>query len=552
MSASRTTLLVAATAAALATAANAQGRRLGGIERRHVQEQAFVDTDGDGVFELLLVMRSRDPDGAGIARLRWRDDTLAADGRMQCDDPQHTLVTFADVLDQNGTEVVFASPRHTACRSWQAPDDEVRLVRGAKFDLRVDELHLSPFVLDLNQDGRLDLMLPRLNGVEPYLQEEPQDGVPGFRRMDTIAVPVDRTVGTGSGGLDQELVGGVTIPRIRTADLNGDGRPDLLTGEGKVRRYHLQRGDGRFGKAIELDLEQFVDSTPKAVIELGETLVASDEQQLQRGDVSGDGIPDYVIAHRRKVWTFVADATGPQFQKARTQAVAEDVSAMLLIDLDEDGKQDLLTARVQLPGIGALILGLVQSIDIDVRAVGYRSDGDGFAAKPGWRRTITLRIPPILSLLGQQDELFERFGAVLAKARISARGDYLGDGRDDLAVVRPDNLAVDLIADVPPAPELDSAEGARLLRELVFEGENPVFDIDRLFALLSGFLEDIGERMTGERGAIATIELRDPTQWRLVDLRAVELDGQPGAELAASYVAADDPHHRAYDVMTWR
>ena len=67
------------------------------------------------------------------------------------------------------------------------------------------------------------------------------------------------------------------------------------------------------------------------------------------------------------------------------------MTGMMLVDLDDDARSDLLAFQVQLPSVGALLLGLVKSIDIDVRAVGYRSGGDGFEPKPAWRRTVTLR-----------------------------------------------------------------------------------------------------------------------------------------------------------------
>jgi hypothetical protein len=287
-------------------------------------------------------------------------------------------------------------------------------------------------------------------------------------------------------------------------------------------------------------------------MELGSTVVLGDRQLLQRGDIDGDGIPDYVIAHRRKVWTFIADADGPQFRKARTQAVADDVTAMLVVDIDEDERADLLTFRVQLPGIGTLLLGLVRSIDIDIKAVGYQSEADGFARAPKWRRVVTLRIPPILSLLSRQDELVERFTDLIGKTRISARGEFVQPGRTDLAVVQQDVRTIELLADVGDAPTFTSKEGQRMMRRLLFEDENTVFDIDRVFGLISGFLDSMSERTFGDRQAVATLALRDPDRWRLVDLLVGELDGTDGEELIAVYEAVGGGGLRAYDALSWR
>ena len=115
------------------------------------------------------------------------------------------------------------------------------------------------------------------------------------------------------------------------------------------------------------------------------------------------------------------------------------VTALLLLDLDQDERDDLMTFRVQLPSLATIVLGLVKSIDIDVRAVGYQSDNSGFASTPKWRRTITIRIPPLLSLLSRQDELVERFTSLVNKARMSARGEFSTPGTFDLAIVTTDN-----------------------------------------------------------------------------------------------------------------
>jgi len=339
------------------------------------------------------------------------------------------------------------------------------------------------------------------------------------------------------------------VPKIRTEDVNGDGRPDLLTVEGTVHEFHLQQPDGTFAAPITVDVDQFEDSTPKAAIDLGKTAVLGDRKLLQSGDIDGDGIPDYVIAHRRKIWTFVANGDGPQFRKVRTQAVADDITHLVVVDIDEDGKADLLTFRVRIPSFGSLLLGLVQSLDIDIKAVGYASERDGFARAPKWRRTITVRVPPLLSLLSRQEEFVERFTEIVEKTRISARGHFRTRDTLDLAIATSDGATLEMLTAVGEAPTF-AREGGRLLRRLIFEDEETVFDVDRIFSILSGFVDTMSARTLGERKPDATFALRDPQTWRLADLLPCDVDGQPGDELLVVYHAADDDDRRAYDV--WR
>lgn len=522
------------------------------VEVAGILDQRLVDTDGDGRRELLLVRAETAGQPAAVLRLGFEPESAALQprGEIVLRDAAHTVVAFADVLPAPGVEVVVADPRGTACLPWDGDDAPVVLARRARFQVRVDQPQLSPFVADLNQDGELDLLLPGLRGVTPFLHDgRGEDGQPRFRRMQLVPVPVEVEVDPGSRGLDSELVGRVRIPMIRTADLNGDGRPDLLTRDGQTHGFHLQADDGSFRPPIEVDIGQFEDSTPKAAVDLGSTVVIGDRQLLQDGDINGDGIPDWVVAHRRKIWTFVAGRNGPQFTKARTQAVADDVTAMLLADIDNDERADLLTFRVRLPSLGELLVALVRSIDVDIKAVGYRSEADGFARLPKWRRVVTLRVPPILSLLSRQDELIERFTKEIGKARIAARGDLRGGPSADVALATADRAAVEIFADVGDAPAMTSSEGRAMLRRLLFEEENTVFDIDRVFGLISGFLDTVSARTIGGAEPVATIALRDPERWRLEALLTGELDGERGEELLAVYVSVDDERVRAFDVL---
>ena len=91
---------------------------------------------------------------------------------------------------------------------------------------------------------------------------------------------------------------------------------------------------------------------------------------------------------------------------------------------------------------------------------------------------------------------------------------------------------------MPPAPQLDSKDGVALMRRLLFEDEDTVFDIDRVFGLISGFVSQMSDQPIGDRAARAECQLRDPKQWRLVMLRRAELDGEAGDELL--FVAAPE------------
>ena len=547
-------------AVALLATASAIALGVGATTAQGPLATLVADTDGDGRVELLLV------GGDGVVLRHGLDakGALVRRGGATLRDPTHTLLAVADIHPEPGVELVVCDTSGTSWVRWPAEDvvapaDGQPLVRRARNQIRVDRPRVSSFVQDLNSDGRMDVLLPTLQGVQPYLQDAPAaDGTVQFRSMALLPVRAQARVGERGAGSDPELQGEVVVPQVQTSDLNGDGRPDLLTRERSRRAFHLQAEDGTFREPVEVDIDQFEDSTPKATVAPGETVVLGDRQLLQRGDIDGDGIPDFVVAHRRKVWTFLSSKEGPQFQKARTQAVADDVSAMLVLDLDDDAKADLLAFQVQLPGVASLILGLVQSIDIDIRAVGYRSENGAFAGTPAWRRTVTLRIPPILSLLGKQQELVQKFTDIVSKARLGVRGGFLGTGRKDLALLGTDGKSLELYATEGNGPTLDSSSGRKLLRRLLFEDPNPLFDLDRIFSLVSGILDDQAGGLVGDRKPVATVPLRDAKEWRVADLLVGSFDGAPRDGLMVVYELADPGMRpaaalpvRAFDLVAW-
>ncbi len=556
----RSFLGCAAVAGIAAAHALAQGTAFGSIgPSTEIVGEQLADTDGDGVREALVLFRS------GLLQ-RWRmarvgdgasTPSLSLDGELRLRDPEHALVACRDLTTSKGEELIVAEPRgtfvYTFSPSGEKASEPVLLSRSARCSLRTGFPQWSPFVQDCNGDGLLDLVVPTRQGCSPFVQRA-AGAAPEFARMEDLQLPVGTNAQRGGPELDEEHQGSVVVPAIEAEDLNGDGKKDLLTRDGKKRAFRMQGEDGLFSRRIEVDLAQFEDSTQKAEITLGATAVAGDDQQIQRGDVDGDGIPDFVIAHRRKVWTFVSTKDGPQFEKARTQAVADDVTGMLLVDLDEDKRSDLLAFQVQLPSLGSLLLGLVKSIDIDVRAVGYRSAQDGFEALPAWRRTLTLRIPPLLSLLSKQEEIVQRFTDIVQKARPAVRGAFTKAGAREVAMASEDGAQLQMFASPAAAPELASVEGRRMLRRLLFEDPDPVFDLERMFSLLSGAIDQRQARLVSDGAQQGSCALRDPAKWSLMRLVAVDLDGDGIEEILAAYetIAAegDQEPQRAIDALT--
>lgn len=509
-----------------------------------------VDLDGDGRAELVLV------GGDGSVRVFGLDgEALRQRARLVLPDPDACLFAFADVDGKAGSEVVTAGPNGVlgfALRG-DAFADPLSLVPRTRFRLRTGKPAPSSFVRDLNGDGRADLVIPGAQDNEVWLRQA--GDAPAFVRA--LSLPSNAVIehsGRGA-GLHATLRSAVRIPPLDVVDLNGDGRLDLRLRAGSRFGFRLQGAGGAFADLKEVDLSLFRDTTPQATVTLGATAALSDNSALESRDLDGDGIPDYVVVHRRKVWVFLADKNGPQFENAsEIKAVAEDVTATLLVDLDADARADLLLLRVQIPTAAQLALSLVRSLSIDVHALGYKNEGragaSSFASAPAWRRTITLSVPPLLTLFEQQDDLAERLFAILDKVRFRARGAFTGKGARDLLRASDDGAMLEVWPGVGEVGEgAAQARAEKQLADILFRGDDTTFDLDRLFLLLDGYLA--GERAATLRDArpLATLPVRPRGAFTLADLLAADLDGDGRDEAVAVY--RDGKGGKVFDVLRY-
>lgn len=549
---------------ALATAASAQTDPLRGVLGDTIRPAARVatyhpvDLDGDGRTELCVVSV------AGEFRIYSstadNPKVTPAAAATLLDRPSRTLLAIADLDGDGRSELVTMDDRGTRWfvlgddRAFVGPPKPLAGPNGLR--VRIGQPAFTELTRDLNGDGRPDLVLPIDRAFEIWLQvdgAETNGTGPHFELAQTVPLSITHRIESRPNDLAAQWSNELRIPALDVEDVNGDGRLDLRSIEGKKRRFFLQGSDGRFApRPIEVDLEHFRDTTPKAGVELGQTLVFDDDQHMQSGDLNADGIPDYVIAHRRKVWSFLSSSDGPQFTKADTRLVAEDVSGMFLMRLDDDVRDDLLVFKLEIPTGVQLVLGLVSSIDVPIHVLGYRTEEDGtFARSATWNRTLILRVPSLLRLLGDSTNLIERFLEVISKLRWSTVGDFDGDGRRDLALVTEDESAVEVWLSPKSVDDENRAAEARL-RELLFENDDTVFDVERILKIVAQLLDARNSSLTGERESDARVALEPTPGQHIVNAFAADFDGDGRWETIIVREVDAEPGRQRFDVVRWR
>jgi hypothetical protein len=512
----------------------------------------LYDVNRDGSKDLLLI-------GAEGEVRTWVADPQTGKfeakprGSLVLPHPAHTLLAVADFMaDGSPPQLLTLSPGGTMLYR-PGPDgafeaEPVRLSKRAKFTLRTNEPVFSAVVQDVNNDGKPDLVVPGQDRTELWIM-----GNKRLRRTARIAVDVDRFERMQNRRLSDRYESYFRVPRLATIDVNGDGRPDLYVKTGRTRSFHMQREDGTIPPEadVSVNLDIFKDTTPQASMRPGKVLAGSDRTRYKSRDLDGDKIPDYVIAHRRKVWIFHGNNKRPQFVEPTTiLKVNDDITSLMLVQLDGDALPDLLLFKIQIPSISSLVFGLLSSIEIDITSLGYRNLGNRkFARTPTWRSEITVTLPPLMSVLKDPGKLLGRFEDVGKKFRIRRTADLDGDGKDEILLLSQDRGRIDVWWLSDEARKRDALQVEGMIRRLLFEDENKDWDLERILSFLGGIADRRTAELTGGRDPNLTFALRDPEKYDFLDLAIGRVGTQKGQAVVLRYLPAGGGAVPVFDIV---
>jgi hypothetical protein len=183
------------------------------------------------------------------------------------------------------------------------------------------------------------------------------------------------------------------FPRIELGDVDGDGRADLISATRHEVRVFPQRPDGTFSDAPgqRLALRRL---SPKDQIR------GSGNVRVVPRDLDGDGRVDLTVIattgglldtttettfhlNRRGTWNLE--------QADQTLRVEGAFTALQIIDLEGDGRPELLEARVPLTILETVELLLTRSLDVEARF--YRLGGEAvFDAQPFLERKLSVGV----------------------------------------------------------------------------------------------------------------------------------------------------------------
>ncbi|MEY3668545.1 MAG: hypothetical protein RL572_2085 [Pseudomonadota bacterium] len=383
------------------------------------------------------------------------------------------------------------------------------------------------FSRDLNADGLDDLIIPGAGTLQLYIRNADASYQP------PLAVQSDMQIRTNlfvRQGIERDVGQALRIPLVALRDVNGDGRPDLISETEERFDVFMASGSGDYFPQTpsyfvdRLEIRERLgnfDFDQLDFSNLTGMLALTHEELLQ--DVDGDGIDDFVLREGGKVSLFPGTASGMDFSQPRQVLRSSgNVLTTFLHDENEDGRPDLWLWRVESISVGDLFLWLAIAGSINVEAFVYPNEGESFARRPSRQLTVALKFPSAVRMLSSAIDIREQARALEETTILPTAIAQIGgvDTTRDLLVLLEDQVQVFMGSMDPPA-ELPQDQ---FLASLDYSRSRNEYEID-----IRRFIDEFEIQRNSElrrvEGRTPEHTLRLPVAMRNGELQVANLNG---------------------------
>jgi hypothetical protein len=477
------------------------------------------------------------------------------------------LIDLAD-LDKDGADEVVALHRSGVDRfvfdakTKRFVRQKPALVEGQR---GIPFLHLAreDFLYDVDADGDRDIAFPVNGRVYVYAQEEGKF----VRRGEVETARAAVQLRSGAPHLGGSASARIEIPRLRVAKRGSQSVIEVKLGDGRT----LRSNEGASVLAGEYSITSGgEDKLAPFKKRHGIELKNNESLQAIVEDLDGDGAGDYTIVFQNRIWVYRGNAKGIDFERAPDQlvkvATADRVSALLL-PLDADRRPDLVLFKYQVPSVARIVAALAIGLRSEIEVIGYVNNGDPvFSRSPAYRSTFVVKVPPLLQLLGELEELVERFRQVTRPLQGLTSGDFDGDGRQDVLRLVGEQMEIYRSQpEDPPLIDLSAASGRQLLgnfglyklvQRTLFEKPRREVSIEGAFALANDVVATMQSATTLGREPIQRIAVPAAAAKRVDQILTQDIDGD-GRDDIILYVEpdltpkADQPLTEKQTLLLW-